>query len=136
MKVYIEKEAFDKMMEHLKSTYPEEGCGFLIGKDETVYAILPAENKAKGDKKRSYEISPEDFIKGEKFARDNKLEVLGFYHSHPDVGLYFSKKDEEDAWEGYIYVVVSIDKEGKGEWGCWIKRKNVVERIKFEIKGG
>jgi len=72
LKVYIEKEAFDKMMEHLKSTYPEEGCGFLIGKDETVYAILPAENKAKGDKKRSYEISPEDFIKGEKFARDKK----------------------------------------------------------------
>jgi len=124
------------MMEHLKSTYPEEGCGFLIGKGDTIYAILPAENKSKADKRRGYEISPEDFIKAEKFARSNELEVLGFYHSHPDAGLYFSKRDEEDAWEGYFYIVFSINKEGKGECGCWIKRENVVEKIEFEIKGG
>jgi proteasome lid subunit RPN8/RPN11 len=135
LKLCIEKEAFDRMIEHLKSTYPEEGCGFLIGKENTVFTILPAENKAKGDRRRTYEIAPEDFVKAEKFARSSKFEVLGFYHSHPDVGLYFSKKDEEDAWEGYFYLVVSIDKEG-WECGCWIKKKDTIEKIKVEIKGG
>ncbi len=124
------------MIEHLKSTYPEEGCGFLIGKAGKVYLTLPVLNKAKDDRRRNYEIAPEDFLKAEKFAEKNTLSLLGFYHSHPDVGLYFSKKDEEDAWEGYYYLVVALNKNGKWECGCWIKRKNMVEKIKFEIEGG
>lgn len=124
------------MIEHLKSTYPEEGCGFLIGKEDKIYAILRAENTARDDRKRRYEIAPSDFLKAEKLAKINGLSVMGFYHSHPDVGLYFSKKDEEDAWEGHYYVVLSMDKDGRWECGCWIKRENVVEKIKFEIEGG
>jgi len=123
------------MIEHLKNTYPEEGCGFLIGKENRVYVILPAENRTKDDRKRTYEIAPEEFVKAEKFARNSEFEVLGFYHSHPDAGLYFSKKDEEDAWEGYFYLVVSIGKEG-WECGCWVKKENKIEKIKVEIKGG
>ena len=47
--------------------------------------------------------------------RDHQIRVI--YHSHPDVGAYFSKKDREDAlWNGYprfpdvLYLVCGIHK--------------------------
>ncbi|MDR2489668.1 MAG: Mov34/MPN/PAD-1 family protein [Desulfovibrio sp.] len=43
------------------------------------------------------------------------LEVLGYYHSHPDHPALPSAYDLEHAWPFYSYVIVSIVKGNAGE---------------------
>lgn len=134
MPLFMKKETYNKMVEHLKKAYPREGCGFLIGKANRVEDIRPAENISSQNPMRRYEISPEEFVKVEKELRNTGMEIIGFYHSHPDVGVYFSDTDKEFAWEGYYYVVVGINKGEEGDCGVWIKKNNVVKNISFKIE--
>jgi proteasome lid subunit RPN8/RPN11 len=36
------------------------------------------------------------------------MEVVGVYHSHPDHRARASATDAELAWEGYVYLIVSV----------------------------
>lgn len=130
----IKNEVLEKIITHLRETYPEEGCGFLLGKDETVYDIIRAENVTEENRRRRYEMKPLDFLKAEKEAKKSSLNVIGFYHSHPDTGLYFSDTDASMAWEGYYYVVVALKGNGGYEMGAWIKRGDSIEKIEINIK--
>ena len=47
------------------------------------------------------------------------LDVLGFYHSHPDHPAEPSEYDREHALPGYVYVIVAVDNGGAGEVKSW-----------------
>ena len=49
-------------------------------------------------------------MRGEKYAREKSLEVIGFYHSHPDDVAVPSQYDLEHAWPTYSYIVMSVKK--------------------------
>lgn len=134
MTLVMKKEVYSKVIAHLKSVYPEEGCGFLIGRDNVVEDMRPTRNISSLDLKRRYEISPEEFIKVEKELRNTEKEIIGFYHSHPDVGAYFSETDKEHAWEGYFYMVVEINNGKEGDCKVWTKKNNMVKNITFKIE--
>jgi proteasome lid subunit RPN8/RPN11 len=51
-------------------------------------------------------------MRGEKYARDKGLEVVGFYHSHPDDVAVPSQYDLEHAWPTYSYIVMAVEKGG------------------------
>ena len=53
-------------------------------------------------------------MRGEKFAAEKGLEVVGFYHSHPDHPAVPSQYDLDHAWPLYSYIVVSV-RTGHGE---------------------
>ena len=46
---------------------------------------------------------------GEKYARGKRLDVVGFYHSHPDEPAVPSRYDLDHAWPTYSYIVVSVE---------------------------
>ena len=47
-------------------------------------------------------------MRGEQYARERQLDVIGFYHSHPDVAAVPSVFDREHAWPTYSYLIVSV----------------------------
>ena len=99
------------MINHIKDTYPEEGCGALIGTENNIRLIkkvIPIENKVEELKTRRYVINPEDIINIEKKAEEEKLELLGFFHSHPDAPAEPSTFDLEHSWPWYSYIIISI----------------------------
>ena len=100
------------MINHIKDTYPEEGCGALIGKENNirlVKKVIPIENKVEKLKTRRYVIDPEDIINVEKKAKEEKLELLGFFHSHPNAPAEPSTFDLEHSWPWYSYIIISIN---------------------------
>src|SRR5437899_9069898 len=101
------------LREQLAAAYPEEGCGLLVGRDgerREVTALAPAANVHGGARATRYRIAPEDFLAAERAARAAALEVLGFYHSHPDAPAAPSAFDLERAWAYYSYVIVEVAK--------------------------
>jgi proteasome lid subunit RPN8/RPN11 len=98
--------------------YPNECCGALLGLDggargRAVTRIFPVRNtRGPEERHHRFEISPEDYMASEKEAARMGLDVIGFYHSHPDHAASPSDYDLEHAVPWYSYVIVSV-KQGR-----------------------
>ena len=101
---------------HGEREYPFECCGLLIGKfaaneEKQVAEIFPIENAREESAKHNRSlITPRDLMRGEKYAREKKLDVIGNYHSHPDHPALPSQFDLDHALPVWSYVIVSIEK--------------------------
>ena len=99
-----------KMYNHATQTYPRECFGFLVGSFEeggSVKQVITGTN-LNADRNDRFEMDPTEFIKVEQKAEKAELEIIGFYHSHPDWPPIPSQTDILFAWEGSYYVIVSI----------------------------
>ncbi|MGY8697393.1 MAG: Mov34/MPN/PAD-1 family protein, partial [bacterium] len=100
---------------HGVEAYPEETCGFIVGNLddaeslETVYPMRNIMNEMHREDpeqfprtgRDGYMIDPREHMKLERSLKKAGKQIKVIYHSHPDVGAYFSEKDKEDAlWNG------------------------------------
>jgi proteasome lid subunit RPN8/RPN11 len=111
--VTIARQAFDLLRRHGEETYPHECCGVLLGKDEDgrrfVITIVRCGNTRTDSPHNRYNIAPKELIRIQLDAREEGLEILGFYHSHPDHPAQWSKTDLAEAhWFGCSYVITSV----------------------------
>ncbi|MBI5971245.1 MAG: M67 family metallopeptidase [Deltaproteobacteria bacterium] len=109
--LYIEKAAYDEMLLHAKEAYPHECCGVLVGsglKDKRVFQSHRVKNTNTDRAKDRYNIDPVEIHIIDRSARAEGLDVLGFYHSHPDHPDRPSEYDREWGQVGYSYVIVSV----------------------------
>ena len=85
-----------------------------------VFETYPISNAREESAKRNrFLIEPEELMKGERYARTNDREVVGFYHSHPESPAVPSQYDLEHAWPTYSYIIVSVIKERAGDLFSW-----------------
>ena len=122
MKLKIENQLMEIIHRHAISTYPDECCGFIFGKENQIRIIdevLPVRNSKEGDKGRRYVISPTDYIHAEKKAEKKKTTLLGVYHSHPDHQAKPSFYDLEHAVIFFSYIIVSVVKGDVTDTTSW-----------------
>ena len=102
------------MVDHAKSTYPNECCGAMLGtldgSSKSVTVAIPLENAFSGSQEARYELRQEDLLKADAEARTRGLDLIGIFHSHPDCDAYFSKTDLENSCPWYSFLVLSIQK--------------------------
>lgn len=95
----------------LESAYPEEACGGLLGRAGDgaveVVAAEPVDNTGR-DRRRRYLIGPRDVVALERRAAALDLQVVGYYHSHPDAPARPSAFDRSHAWPWYVYLIVAV----------------------------
>ncbi len=110
---------------HSEHDYPYECCGLLLGRFSETGTKLVAETYAisnareENAKRTRFLIRPEELIQGEKYAAKKSLEVVGFYHSHPDHPAVPSQYDLEHAWPVYSYLIVSVSAGGAEALRSW-----------------
>jgi proteasome lid subunit RPN8/RPN11 len=127
-KVKISKSLLDRIEGHGKRAYGEECCGVLLGRlngsSKSVEEIVEIENERKDERQRRYLITPEVYVKVDKEGRERGLEILGFYHSHPDHPARPSQYDLEHAWSWFSYLITSVEKGQPKETTCWVLRED------------
>jgi proteasome lid subunit RPN8/RPN11 len=104
-----------------EQAYPAECCGVLVGRANPVREVerlVPVANRRTDDPHR-YLISPDDLRRVAAELSGSGLEVLGFYHSHPDHAAAPSRFDLEHAWPWYSYVIVRVDGGRAAELMSW-----------------
>lgn len=121
------KNALKEQIEnHGIRTYPDECCGILLGKTEEDGTKVLAElfitdnSRNRSEQYHRFEISPDDLLRAEQDARKEKLDVLGFYHSHPDHPARPSEYDRQHAFPFYSYIIVSITRSKPDDFTCWV----------------
>jgi proteasome lid subunit RPN8/RPN11 len=106
--------------------YPDEVCGLLIGvregEDKIVREIVPVENawEQVDERRRRFQIEPDVVAKEERRAREAGLEILGFYHSHPDGEPRPSETDRDFAWPTYSYIIQGVYKGIALKLSSWV----------------
>ena len=118
---------------HLCSTYPEEGCGVLLGRESgearLIERVVPFENRRTGQRDHRYLIAPEQILVAERDGRAAGLDVLGFFHSHPDHPAAPSAFDLEHAWPYYSYLIVSVEQGRVADARSW---RLAADRSRFD----
>lgn len=93
---------------HGRETFPHECCGAMLGRDGVVHEAHPLPNTTEEGPRRRFLVRPGDYRAAEQRARGAGLDLLGFYHSHPDHPARPSQYDLDHAWPSFSYVIVSI----------------------------
>jgi proteasome lid subunit RPN8/RPN11 len=114
--ISIDNKAWETMVAHAESRFPNECCGAMIGNidggEKRVTLAVPLENAYAGAQGARYELRPQDLLEADRRARASGLDLIGIFHSHPDCDAYFSKTDLENSCPWYSFVVLSV-KSGK-----------------------
>jgi proteasome lid subunit RPN8/RPN11 len=112
---------YEALRAHGEETYPNECCGVLLGKNiagedsaaatNHVQQIIRAGNTRTDSAHNRYNIAPQELVKIQRQARSLGLDIVGFYHSHPDHPAQWSKTDFAEAhWLGCSYIITSTEK--------------------------
>jgi proteasome lid subunit RPN8/RPN11 len=123
MTLRIAASLLDEIRAHGEAVYPAECCGALVGRasadGKDVVRLDPAVNRRTDDPHR-YLIAPDDLRRLEAEVRRESLEVVGYYHSHPDHPARPSAFDTEHAWPWYSYLIVRIDHGRAADAASWV----------------
>ena len=115
MSLIVSPEVYAAIRAHGEQTYPNECCGTMLGKnigdDLEVWMLIRAGNTRTDSAHNRYHIAPQELIAAQREGRKNGLDILGFYHSHPDHPAMWSQTDFAEAhWFGCAYVITAIEK--------------------------
>ena len=110
----ISRDLYDGIRAHGEETYPNECCGIMLGKmgedGIEVRSLLRAGNTRLDSAHNRYNIDPREPIAAQREARRLGMDIVGFYHSHPDHPAMWSTTDFAEAhWFGCSYVITKVD---------------------------
>jgi proteasome lid subunit RPN8/RPN11 len=96
----------DRMVRHARSQPGMECCGLLAGRSGLITSIFPAENALASP--AAYEIAPRELFSFFRRMREQQIEHLGIYHSHPASENVPSARDIERAFYPELaYFIIS-----------------------------
>jgi cysteine synthase B len=105
---------------HGVETFPDECCGVIVGQAPgKISAAWRFDNTTSLDRNRRFLIGPDDYRHAEARAANEHVEVLGFYHSHPNHPAEPSAFDLDHAWPNLSYVIVSMRDRVPREMRSW-----------------
>ena len=106
----IARAAFEEIKAHGAEGYPNEICGVMVGPKGQGMATEArrARNMVVDRARDRYEIDPRDHIRIMREADTEGLDIVGYYHTHPDHPAQASRFDTERSWAGYVYLIVSV----------------------------
>ena len=134
--LWISGHLAEKIRAHGVETYPDECCGALLGRDSNavpdsdrakgaptptreILQLFPLVNRRDDSPRNRFSVTAEDVLAAENAAREQGLEVVGWYHSHPDHPARPSEYDRDHAWPWYSYIIVSVHKGAPQDMTSW-----------------
>src|ERR1700677_5079463 len=140
----IEYSDYEALRAHGEETYPNECCGVLLGKSiagenpaiapiNSVHQIVRAGNTRTDSAHNRYHIAPIELVKIQRQARTAGLDIVGFYHSHPDHPAQWSKTDFAEAhWLCCSHIITSIEQDKAATTNSFLLTGTEEDNKKFE----
>ena len=149
MALKLNQAQIEAIRQHGARDYPSECCGILLGhaegelrqvrevvplknlrqEPEKAQELMPLDSPERESERNRFLIDPREQLRVEKDARARGLEVLGYYHSHPDHPARPSNYDREHAWPWYSYVILAVEASEPKDLASWVLAD---DRSRFE----
>ena len=95
------------MVGHLRSTFPDEGCGLLAGRDGVVTKVYPIKNVS--DSPVVYKIDPQGQLEAMLEMDDRDWDLAAIFHSHTRTRAYPSGTDVKlSFYPDALQIIVSF----------------------------
>ncbi|HEX6430077.1 MAG TPA: M67 family metallopeptidase [Niastella sp.] len=122
--IVLENDAQKIIVQDAMDAFPDECCGFVFGHEDSngrriITEARVVKNVKEGDKRRRFEIAPQDYLDAEKYAEEQQLELLGVYHSHPNHPAVPSEHDRAAAQPFFSYLIISVNDKIPGPIRSW-----------------
>ncbi len=128
---------YEALRAHGEETYPHECCGVLLGRahegvNEVVDAMRAGNTRTDSAHNR-YHIAPQELVKIQRLGRERALDIVGFYHSHPDHPAQWSQTDFAEAhWLGCSYVITAVTNGRAGQTNSFLLTGSSEDDKRFE----
>jgi proteasome lid subunit RPN8/RPN11 len=122
--IVLETDVQKIIVQDAVEAFPDECCGFVFGQEDSngrryITQARVVKNVKEGDKRRRFEIAPQDYLDAEKYAEEQKIELLGVYHSHPNHPAVPSEHDRAAAQPFFSYLIISVNDKIPGPIRSW-----------------
>jgi proteasome lid subunit RPN8/RPN11 len=151
MALRMKSEQLEQMLQHAGRDYPSECCGVMLGKPDgeakivsevvgirnlrtdpfKAQKLLPVNSPETETDHNRFLIDVEELLRVTKSARERSLDVIGYYHSHPDHPARPSEYDRQHAWPWYSYVIIQVTQGKAGEFTSWVLAE---DRSRFDLE--
>jgi proteasome lid subunit RPN8/RPN11 len=104
-----------RLHDHAVAGFPYEGVGILAGRrgedpaEAKVTRVVPLTNERAADAARRYQVSGLTVMRAEEALQAEGLDLLGYYHSHPDHPAAWSDSDRDQALPNLSYVIAAVE---------------------------
>jgi proteasome lid subunit RPN8/RPN11 len=122
--IVLETDVQKIIVQDAVDAFPDECCGFVFGHEDSdgrrvITEARVVTNVKEGDKRRRFEIAPQDYLDAEKYAEEKQIELLGVYHSHPNHPAVPSEHDRAAAQPFFSYLIISVNDKIPGPIRSW-----------------
>mgnify|MGYP001178389444 FL=1 len=132
MAIYLSKKIINEFLNHAQVDYPQECCGFILGRLEKNKSLgveyIQTKNIQEKNKERRFLIDPIEYIRVEDLAEEKELSIISIVHSHPDHPDKPSEFDRVHSWPGFSYIIISVINGISKSFRSWILDE---DRMKF-----
>jgi proteasome lid subunit RPN8/RPN11 len=113
----IATEELGRLHAHAVEGFPHEVVGILAGTagDGRCTRVEPLVNERADAAASRYRVSGLMLMRAEQRLLDEGLDVLGYYHSHPDHPAMYSDEDRDQALPNLSYVIAAVDGPDRGQ---------------------
>lgn len=135
--IKLREKIIAQMKDYAEQDYPNECGGMLIGRFDSdgtkeVLETFPLENAREDSRHNRVLILPKDVLRAERYAGEQKLDVVGYYHSHPNHPAVPSQYDLDHALPVWSYVIVSVMNGKATDIRSWVMEN---DRSRFNEEG-
>lgn len=136
--LHISPRLLSAVRDHARRDYPLEACGFLFGQSRdnaiTVFNVIPAVNSAPVETRtRAYRIDSRHWMRAERQALQQRLTIIGIYHSHPDALAVPSQTDIDALWPNVIYLITPAGSRETDACTAWTMDEESCEVVPWAI---
>ena len=132
--LFLTKNDYDKILKHCETGLPDEACGLIGGTKEgndkyikKVYLLTNIDHS-----NEHFSMDPKEQLQAVKDMRQNGLELLGNFHSHPESPSRPSEEDKRLAYDSTaVYMIMSLMDNDNPVFKAFgvDKDKNVTEHV-------
>ena len=124
-KLNIATVQLNRLYLHAVEGFPSEVVGILAGEKSTntVLKVHPLINE-RADTNNRYRVNGLIVHRASQTLEAEGLEILGYYHSHPNHPSQYSEYDKEHALPNMSYVIVSVNDGTVGTLQSWRLAEN------------
>jgi len=116
------------MIEHAVRELPNECCGVLLGRNQTIERVVPMRSIPPSPD--SYFMDPEQQVEVFSEMEKNVKSLLGIYHSHPNGPAFPSDTDKNLAYHpGAVYFIVSLENRDHPEVRAFILKEEGFKEV-------
>ena len=123
----------EELLEEARRALPNECCGLFAGRGRAVTRLFRATNALASP--TAYEIRPRELFALFRRLREERIELVGIYHSHPTGDNFPSARDLERAYYPETpYVIVSPRAEAAQPVRAFLLGGEEVEELRVEVR--